>query len=45
MDWISIVKLTGMFATVVFLGFLVREIIRSIKTDKDANNRKKCDLD
>ncbi len=45
MDWINIIKITGMFLTAVFIGFLIKELISSIKNDKEGNSHRECDLD
>jgi len=45
MDWISIIKLVGMALTAIFLGFLLKELIKNIKDDKEGKNHRKCDLD
>ena len=45
MDGWSILKIVGMAATVVFLWFLLKELIKSIKESNDGRVSDKCDLD
>ena len=45
MDWISIIKIIGMVATVIFLGFLIKELRKSIKQSKEGKTSDRCDLD
>jgi hypothetical protein len=45
MDWLNIVKIIGMIATAVFIGFLIRELIKNIKESKDGKVSERCDLD
>lgn len=45
MDGWTIIKIIGMLATLVFLWFLLKELIKSIKESKDDRVSDKCDLD
>jgi hypothetical protein len=45
MDWLSIVKIVGMALTVIFLGFLLKELIKSAKESNDGKVSGKCELD
>ncbi len=45
MDWIAGIKIVGMLLTVVFLGFLVKELIKSAKESNDGRVSDKCELD
>jgi len=45
MDWLSIVKIVGMFLTAVFVGFLLKELIKSAKESNDGKVSGKCELD
>ena len=45
MDGWTIIKIIGMLATLVFLGFLLKELIKSIKESKEGRVSGKCDLD
>jgi len=45
MDWLTIVKIVGMIATLIFVGFLIRELKKSIKESKDGKVSGRCDLD
>jgi len=45
MDGWTIVKVIGMIATAIFLIFLLKELIKSIKESKDGRVSDKCDID
>jgi hypothetical protein len=45
MDGWTIIKIIGMLATLVFLGFLLKELIKSIKESKEGRVSGKCDHD
>ena len=45
MDWVSAIKIVGMIATVIFLGFLIKELHKSIKQSKEGKVSDRCDLD
>jgi len=45
MDGWTIVKIIGMSLTVVFLFFLLKELVKSIKESKEGRTSDKCDLD
>ena len=45
MDGWTIIKAAGMVLTLVFLFFLLKELIKSIKESKDGRVSGKCDLD
>ncbi|WP_296824364.1 hypothetical protein [Sulfurovum sp.] len=45
MDWISIIKIVGMITTVIFLGFLIKELRKSIKESNEGKVSDRCDLD
>ena len=45
MDWLTIVKIVGMTATLIFTGFLIKEFKKSIKESKNGKVSKRCDLD
>ncbi|MCF6206890.1 MAG: hypothetical protein L3J47_08400 [Sulfurovum sp.] len=45
MDWLSVVKIVGMFLTVVFVGFLLKELIKSARDSKNGKVSGKCELD
>ena len=45
MDWLTIVKIVGMIATLIFVGFLIKEFRKSIKESKDGKVSGRCDLD
>jgi len=45
MDWISAVKIVGMLLTVVFLGFLLKELVKSAKESNNGRISDKCELD
>ena len=45
MDWVSTIKIIGMIATVIFLGFLLKELIKSIKENKEGRTGGRCELD
>jgi len=45
MDWLTIVKITGMFLTVIFIGFLIKELLKSVKESKDGKVSGRCELD
>jgi len=45
MDWVSAIKIVGMITTVIFLGFLIKELQKSIKESKEGKLSDRCDLD
>jgi uncharacterized membrane protein len=45
MDWITIVKIVGMIATLIFMGFLLKEFRKSIQESKAGKTSGRCDLD
>jgi len=45
MDGWTIFKIVGMLLTLVFLFFLLKELIKSIKESKDGRVSDKCDID
>ena len=45
MDGWAIIKITGMLLTLVFLFFLLKELIKSIKESNNGRVSDKCDLD
>ena len=45
MDGWTIFKIIGMLLTLVFLFFLLKELIKSIKESKDGRVSDKCELD
>ena len=45
MDGWTIFKIVGMLLTLVFLFFLLKELVKSIKESKDGRVSDKCDLD
>jgi len=45
MDWIGTLEIVGMIATVIFLGFLIKELRKSIKQSKEGKISDRCDLD
>ena len=45
MDGWTIVKAIGMIATAIFLIFLLRELVKSIKESKEGRVSGKCELD
>jgi len=45
MDGWTIVKLTGMILTLIFLLFLLRELIKSIRESKEGRVSDRCELD
>ncbi len=45
MDWITVVKIVGMIATLIFIGFLVKEFRKSIQESKEGKVSGRCDLD
>ena len=45
MDGWTIIKIAGMLATLVFLFFLLKELVKSIKESKDGRVSDRCDLD
>lgn len=45
MDGWTIIKIVGMLLTLVFLFFLLKELIKSIKESNNGRVSDKCDLD
>jgi len=45
MDGWAIIKIIGMLLTLVFLFFLLKELIKSIKESNNGRVSDKCDLD
>jgi hypothetical protein len=45
MDWISGIKIIGMFLTIIFIGFLIKELLKSVKESKDGKVSGRCELD
>mgnify|MGYP007034463572 CR=1 FL=1 len=45
MDRWAVIKIIGMLLTLVFLFFLVKELIKSIKESKEGRVSDRCDLD
>ena len=45
MDWFTMVKIVGMAATLVFIGYLVKALKKSIKESKEGRVSGKCELD
>jgi len=45
MDGWTIFKIVGMALTLIFLFFLLKELIKSIKESKDGRVSDKCDID
>jgi hypothetical protein len=45
MDGFTIFKIIGMLLTLVFVGFLVKELMKSIKESNKGKVSKRCDLD
>ena len=45
MDWITVIKIVGMVATLIFIGFLLKEFRKSIQESKDGKISKRYDLD
>ena len=45
MDWVAVIKIAGMFLTVIFLGFLVKELVKSAKESNDGRVSDKSELD
>jgi len=45
LDWLSIIKIVGMFMTAVFIGFLLKELIKSAKESNDGKASGRCELD
>jgi uncharacterized membrane protein len=45
MDWFSTIKVVGMGLTLIFIGFLVKELGKSIKQNKEGHTSERCELD
>ena len=45
MNWLTGIMITGMIATLIFIGFLLKELIKSIKENKEGKVSGKCELD
>jgi hypothetical protein len=45
MDWLTVVEIAGMVATLIFIGFLIKEFKKSIQESKEGKVSKRCDLD
>jgi len=45
MDWFTGIVVLGMAATIVFVGFLLKELIKSIKENKEGRTGGRCELD
>jgi len=45
MDWLTVVKIIGMILTVLFLGLLVKELIKTAKESNDGKVSDRCELD
>ena len=45
MDWLTAVEMAGMVATLIFMGFLVKEFKKSIEESKEGKVSGRCSLD
>jgi hypothetical protein len=45
MDWLTGIKIIGMIATLIFIGFLIKELKKSIQESNEGKVSKRCDLD
>jgi len=45
MEWLTVLMILGMIATLVFVGFLLKELIQSAKESKDGKVSGRCELD
>jgi len=45
MDWLTIVIVIGMILTLIFVGFLLKELKKSIKESNEGKVSKRCELD